>query len=66
MRKSVLVCLIANTLVAEVQADSLTAARQESVLYFNATLINPATEQQLNDGWLLVQDGLWLLLFLRP
>lgn len=29
----------------------------ESVLYHNATLINPATEQQLTNGWLLVQDG---------
>ena len=29
----------------------------DTVLYHNATLINPATEQQLNDGWLLVQDG---------
>ncbi|WP_290612039.1 amidohydrolase family protein [Arsukibacterium sp. UBA3155] len=57
MKKSLLLYLIANTLVAEVQAESLTTARQESVLYHNATLINPATEQQLNDGWLLVQDG---------
>ena len=29
----------------------------DTVLYHNATLINPATEQQLNDGWLLVQQG---------
>ena len=29
----------------------------QSVLYHNATLLNPATEQQLADGWLLVEDG---------
>lgn len=57
MKKSLLVCLIANVLVAGVQADSLNPAQQVAVLYHNATLINPATEQQLNDGWLLVQDG---------
>lgn len=28
-----------------------------TVLYHNATLINPATEQQLANGWLLVQEG---------
>lgn len=28
-----------------------------TVLYHNATLINPATEQQLSNGWLLVQEG---------
>ena len=32
-------------------------AAANTVLYHNATLINPATEQQLADGWLLVQDG---------
>ncbi|MBV2130351.1 amidohydrolase family protein [Arsukibacterium indicum] len=30
---------------------------QHTVLYHNATLLNPATEQQLTDGWLLVKDG---------
>ena len=36
---------------------SLSAAAQHSVLYHNATLINPATEQQIADAWLLVKDG---------
>tara|TARA_R110002126_G_scaffold12196_28_gene53292 strand:- start:1008 stop:2459 length:1452 start_codon:yes stop_codon:yes gene_type:complete len=30
---------------------------QNTVLYHNATLLNPATEQQLVDGWLLIKDG---------
>lgn len=28
-----------------------------SVLYHNATLVNPATQQRIPDGWLLVQQG---------
>lgn len=49
MKKSVLVCLLAALSMAQLDA--------ETVLYHNATLINPATEQQLSLGWLLVQDG---------
>ena len=40
---------------------NLSASAQQpanhTVLYHNATLLNPATEQQLTDGWLLVKDG---------
>jgi imidazolonepropionase-like amidohydrolase len=32
-------------------------AAAETVLYHNATLINPATQQRTENGWLLVQDG---------
>lgn len=49
MKTSLSLCWLAALSISQVFA--------ETVLYHNATLINPATEQQLNDGWLLVQDG---------
>lgn len=32
-------------------------ARMDTVLYHNATLINPANQQRTENGWLLVQNG---------
>lgn len=67
MKKTLLLCLISHLLTplsyadvpANMQQSSTqkATAQQSRVLYHNATLINPATEQQLGDGWLLVQDG---------
>ena len=47
------------TLIAALLSVSASAQQpaQHTVLYHNATLLNPATEQQLTDGWLLVKDG---------
>lgn len=47
------------TLIAALLSLSASAQQpaQYTVLYHNATLLNPATEQQLTDGWLLVKDG---------
>ncbi|MDX1537320.1 MAG: amidohydrolase family protein [Arsukibacterium sp.] len=57
MKKSLLVCLMAGLALPHAFADSLLNPEQDAVLYYNATLINPATEQQLPEGWLLVKDG---------
>jgi len=57
LKKSLLVCLVAGFSSQLVLADNLSAVQQDTVLYHNATLLNPATEQQLNDGWLLVKNG---------
>lgn len=57
LKKSLLACLVAGLLSQQVQADNEPTVQQDSVLYHNATLLNPASEQQLNDGWLLVKDG---------
>ena len=56
MKKTFSLTLIATllSLSANASAGDLT---EHTVLYHNATLLNPATEQQLADGWLLVQDG---------
>ncbi|MEO3877534.1 amidohydrolase family protein [Rheinheimera sp. FR7-34] len=47
------------TVIAALLSVSASAQQpaQHTVLYHNATLLNPATEQQLTDGWLLVKDG---------
>lgn len=62
MKKTLLLCLISSLLTPQVYADTSAnnqkvTAQQDTILYHNATLINPATEQQLGNGWLLVQDG---------
>lgn len=57
MKKSLLVCLIASLALSQAFADTPADRPQEAVLYHNATLINPATKQQLSNGWLLVQEG---------
>jgi len=57
MKKSLLACLMASLALPQVCADTPSHVPQEAVLYHNATLLDPATEQQLNDGWLLVKDG---------
>lgn len=56
MKKTFSLTLIATLLSmsANASAGNLT---EHTVLYHNATLLNPATEQQLADGWLLVKDG---------
>lgn len=56
MKKTFSLTVIATllSLSANASAENLT---QHTVLYHNATLLNPATEQQLADGWLLVKDG---------
>ena len=47
------------TLIAALLSVSASAQQpaQHTVLYHNATLLNPATEQQLTDGWLLGSEG---------
>ncbi|MCL5049615.1 MAG: amidohydrolase family protein [Firmicutes bacterium] len=61
MRKSLLLTLLAAVAMSQVNAETPTsnsmAAHSGTVLYHNATLINPATEAQLNNGWLLIEDG---------
>lgn len=56
MKKAFSLTLIATllSLSANASAGNLT---EHTVLYHNATLLNPATEQRLADGWLLVKDG---------
>lgn len=54
MKKVFSLTVIAALLSLPVTAQTPTP---QSVLYHNATLLNPATEQQLADGWLLVEDG---------
>ncbi|EGM77894.1 amidohydrolase, imidazolonepropionase [Rheinheimera sp. A13L] len=56
LKKSVLFCLMASCSLSQAVAEK-PAAQAGTVLYHNATLLNPATEQQLSDGWLLVKDG---------
>lgn len=53
MKKVFSLTVIAALLSLPVTAQTPTP---QSVLYHNATLLNPATEQQLSDGWLLVED----------
>jgi len=48
--------LIPSLICAAISSVTL-QANAATVLYHNATLINPATEQRTEDGWLLVQDG---------
>ncbi|WP_417657222.1 amidohydrolase family protein [Pseudidiomarina aestuarii] len=55
MKKCLLVCLLGGLGLA--LADANASDHESSVLYHNATLINPASEQQLNDGWMLVKNG---------
>jgi len=61
MRKSLLLTLLASVSMFQVSAETSSSdsmrAPSGPVLYHNATLINPASEQQLSNGWLLVQDG---------
>lgn len=61
MRKSLLLTLLAAVAMSQVNAETPTnssmAAQSSTVLYHNATLLNPATEAQLNNGWLLIEDG---------
>lgn len=46
-----LFCATSNTLAAP------TTTAPDAVLYHNATLINPSTQQRIENGWLLVQQG---------
>lgn len=61
LKKSLLLGLMAGLSAAQASATapspSQMSAPASAVLYHNATLINPATKQQLNDGWLLVKGG---------
>lgn len=61
MKALPLCCLMMGIIISQVStgapSDSMSNEQEGSVLYHNATLLNPATEQQLNDGWLLVRDG---------
>uniref|UniRef100_A0A486XPI0 Amidohydrolase family protein n=1 Tax=Rheinheimera sp. BAL341 TaxID=1708203 RepID=A0A486XPI0_9GAMM len=54
MKKKFTLTVIAAMLSLSASAQQPT---QHAVLYHNATLLNPATEQQLSDGWILVKDG---------
>lgn len=54
---SVIATLFSLTLFSLTVGAATDSNNADTVLYHNATLINPATEQQLADGWLLVQDG---------
>ncbi|RUO66339.1 Imidazolonepropionase [Pseudidiomarina planktonica] len=55
MKNSLLLCLLTCLSISVADASEQANEQEGTVLYHNATLINPATEQQLNDGWLLVK-----------
>ena len=55
--KNVLSLTVIATLCSLAAAAATDSNKADTVLYHNATLLNPATEQQLADGWLLVKDG---------
>lgn len=55
MKNSLLFCLLASLSISFAYAGEKASEHEGTVLYHNATLINPATEQQLNNGWLLVK-----------
>ncbi len=56
VKKSVALCLMALWPALQALAQAPVELAQ-SVLYHNATLLNPATEQLVQDGWLLVKEG---------
>ena len=61
MKKRSLIYLISSLTVGHVWANTpsnlLDAEQTGTVLYHNATLLDPASEQQLKDGWLLTKAG---------
>lgn len=55
MKKCLLVCLLSS--LGLFLSNASAAEADNSILFYNATLINPASEQELSDGWMLVEDG---------
>lgn len=56
LRKSVALCLMAVCSLSQAAVQPQ-VEQADTVLYHNATLINPATEQLIQNGWLLVRAG---------
>lgn len=56
LKKSIAFCLMAVCSLSQAAVQSQ-LEQADTVLYHNATLLNPATERLIHDGWLLVKEG---------